>query len=317
MLGTTIAALAFAPIIVAGAAAADLALGRRTLPRVRIFLFLLQYGINDSIEILASPVLWMVAGFGRRLHEPASIARHQRLQRWSLRVLRNRAEALLGLRVELSEEARSALTPAPFIIVCRHVSLFDASLPSVVLLSSGFHVRGVIMAELLADPGFDLLYGRLGSVFIPRDNGPEARVLVAELGAGLDDHTVAVIFPEGRLFRPDVLVRTHASLQAKDPERAARLAPLRHALPPRPGGWQTLLAMAPHADVVVMNHVGLERFGRIADLVGSVPLCDPVRVNVRRVARRDIPTDAAEQARWLDDQWLDMDRWVTEQQWVN
>ena len=50
---------------------------------MRAFLLALQYGVNDSVELLLAPVYWVLAGFGRRLDSPASIARHQRLQWWS------------------------------------------------------------------------------------------------------------------------------------------------------------------------------------------------------------------------------------------
>jgi hypothetical protein len=37
------------------------------------------------------------------------------------------------------------------------------------------------MAGLLGDPGFDLVYGRTGSVFIPRDHGPQAIEMIQEI----------------------------------------------------------------------------------------------------------------------------------------
>ena len=59
--------------------------------------------------------------------------------------------------------------------------------------------------------------------------------MVREIGQTIDSTTAVVIFPEGRLFRPDRLERAKARLALENPERAARLAPLasRPATTPR------------------------------------------------------------------------------------
>ena len=307
MLGATAAGVLFAPVLLPAAVAADLVRGRRRLPSARVYLFALHYALNDSAEILLAGPYWLLAGFGRRLDRPASIARHQALQWWSLRTLARSGERLLGVRVDIDDTGVAALAPGPVIVLCRHVSIVDASLPALLYQRRGFHVRGVIMAELLADPGFDLLYGRLGSVFIPRHNGPEARRSVARLGRGLDAATAAAIFPEGRLFRPDALTRALARLATGDPARAERLAGLRHVLPPRPGGVLALLDAAPGADVVVLNHTGLDDHPRFADLARAVPLRVPIKVTARRIARADVPMADDERVAWLDGVWLAVD----------
>ena len=139
------------------------------------------------------------------------------------------------------------LAPGPAVVVCRHVSLLDASLPSLLYQRIGYQTRGVIMAELLADPGFDLLYQRAGSVFIVRDSSPEARNQTASIGEGLNNKSVAIIFPEGRLFRPEVLRRSLGRLAERDPERARNLETLRHLLPHAPPvsspSWTCCLAL--------------------------------------------------------------------------
>ena len=308
MLGAAAAALVLVPVAVPALAVADLGRGRARLPSVRVYLFALHYALNDSAEILLAGPYWLFAGFGRRLGGPRSIARHQRLQWWSLRTLARSGERLLGLRVEVDEASTAVLAPGPVVVLCRHVSIVDASLPALLYQRLGYHVRGVIMAEMLADPGFDLLYGRLGSVFVPRDDGAKARRAVAQLGRGLGPTTVAAIFPEGRLFAPDVLARAQARLAAGgDPARAERLAGLRRVLPPRPGGVLALLDAAPGADVVVLDHRGLDDHPRFADLARAVPLRTPLRVTARRIARADVPDDDAGRVAWLDDVWLALD----------
>jgi 1-acyl-sn-glycerol-3-phosphate acyltransferase len=310
MLGATIVGVLASPAILAAAAFIDLVKGRFRLPTVRVTLFLLQYGVNDSIEILLAPIYWMAAGLGARLDQPRSIARHERLQRWSIDVLARRAEQLLGLRVDIDPESAAALTPGPVIVLCRHVNIVDASLPSLLYQRLGYRTRGVIMAELLADPGFDLIYSRTGSVFIPRDNGPDARATVREMGQAVDPTTAVVIFPEGRLFRPDRLERAKARLALENPARAARLAPLRHVLPPRPGGVLALIDTI-QADVVVIAHRGLDRHASFTDLARAVPLRSPVHITAWRVPCDQIPDGDAERIAWLDEQWLLVDDWVT------
>lgn len=307
MLGATALAVLLLPVLVPVAVGLDLVHGRWRLPTVRVLLFLVQYAVNDSVEIVLAGPYWVLAGFGRRQGSATSIARHQRLQAWSIGVLARRAERLLGLRIELDERSAAALLPAPAIVLCRHVNLVDASLPAWLYLQRGVASRGVIMAELLADPGFDLIYGRTGSVFVPRDDGPEARRLVSGLAGAVDSTTVAIIFPEGRLFRPDALARAMQRLAASNPERAERLAGIRHVLPPRPGGVLALLDALPGTDVVVIAHTGLDRFASSAELARAVPLRDPIRVTAWRVPAGEIPADPADRIAWLDTQWLRVD----------
>lgn len=310
MLLATAVGVVASPVILALATVVDVSKRRFRLPTVRVALFLLQYGINDSVEILLAPVYWVVAGFGARLDNPASIARHERLQSWSIAVLARRAEVLLGLRLDIDPASMAALTPGPVIVLCRHVNIIDASLPTLLYQRLGYRARGVIMAELLADPGFDLIYARTGSVFIPRDNGPEAITMIREIGQSVDSTTAVVIFPEGRLFRPDRLERAQARLAHANPERAARLAALRHVLPPRPGGVNALIGSL-DADVVVVAHTGLDQFATFGALARAVPLREPISVTAWRIPSGEIPEGDAERIAWLDSQWLRVDQCAT------
>jgi 1-acyl-sn-glycerol-3-phosphate acyltransferase len=310
MLVATAAATILAPLVIPAVVVYDVATGRARLPSPRAALFVCQYLLNDSVEILAAPLLWVAGGLGTRLDTDTSIRRHERLQRWSVGVMARRADRLLGVRLDWDEDVTAALEPGPLIVCCRHVSLLDSSLPSVLYGGRDVHLRGVIMAEMLADPGFDLLYGRLGSVFIPRDNAPEAYVAVAAMGATLDERSVAVIFPEGRLFRPELLERALQRLADRDPERAARLSGLHHVLPPRPGGFNALLDAAPTADVVIIAHAGLDPYQRFVELARNVPLPDPVRVTAWRTSRDEVPPDPVGRAEWLDAQWCRVDDWI-------
>jgi 1-acyl-sn-glycerol-3-phosphate acyltransferase len=309
MLAATSAGLVASPLLLAAATLNDVIHARRRLPTVRIAAFLLQYGINDSIEILLAPVYWIRAGFGTRLDQPKSIARHERLQAWSIDVLARRAERLLGLTFELDATSTAALTPGPVIVLCRHVNIVDASLPTLIYQRLGYRTRGVIMAELLADPGFDLIYARTGSAFIPRENGPEAIARVRAMKDNVDSNTAVVIFPEGRLFRPDRLQRAAQRLAADNPERATRLSSLTHVLPPRPGGVLALLDTV-QADVVVIAHSGFDHYPSFRALARAVPLSQPILVTAWRIPVNHIPADDTDRITWLDEQWLSVDAWA-------
>ncbi|MGI9614469.1 MAG: 1-acyl-sn-glycerol-3-phosphate acyltransferase, partial [Acidimicrobiales bacterium] len=307
MLAATIVAVVGLPILAPAAVVADVVRGRWRLPTLRVYLFVLQYVINDSAEILAAPLLWLAGGFGTRLRSPASIARHERLMWWSANLLIHRADQLLGLQLDVDESAEACLAEGPVIVVSRHVSLLDASIPGLVCHRAGLDVRAVIMAELLADPGFDLLYGRLGSVFIPRDDTPRALAAINAMGAAASPATALVIFPEGRLFTDAVRDRSLDRLADRDPDRAARLDGLTNLLPPRPAGLFALLDAAPDADVVVLDHTGLDRLRNMADLLRADPVEHRVRVTAHRIDRAEVPEDEGDFVGWLDRLWCSLD----------
>ncbi len=169
---TTLAVIAL-PIALPALVVADVARGRFALSSPRVYLFLVQYAVNDTVEILLAGWYWVLAGCGTRLTGAASVRRHERVQAWSIAVLARRAERLLGIRVEIDDRDDAARSGSgdravPSRQPARRVA------PVVALPSAAYHVRGVIMAELLADPGFDLLYRRLGSIFIPRRRSTSA-----------------------------------------------------------------------------------------------------------------------------------------------
>ncbi len=312
MLSATSAALLTLPISLPCVVMADVVSRHRRLPRARVLLFLVQYGLNDSAEIVLAPFLWVIAGFGTRLRSDVSLRRHERLMAWSVDLLARRAEQLLGLHFNIDDDSLASLSPGPVVVLCRHVSILDASLPSLLYQRIGYRTRSVVMAELLADPGFDLLYARTGSVFIARDNGPEAQSAIAGLGPS-DPTTATIIFPEGQLFGPDRLERSLSRLATRDPARAAALAGLRNVLPPRPGGVSVLLDANPAADVVVIAHSGLEPYPTFALFARNVPLREPVRVVAWRTSAAEIPADLSARTTWLDEQWLRIDDWCGSQ----
>ncbi len=103
--------------------------------------------------------------------------------------------------------------------------------------------------------------------------------------------------------------RQRSGSRSTNPERAARLAPLQHVLPPRPGGVLALIDTI-GADVVVIAHNGLDQYASFSDLTKAVPLRNSIRVTAWRVPRDQIPSGDAERVAWLDEQWLRVDQSV-------
>lgn len=304
MLVATVIALFGLPILVPVAVVSDLVRGRFKLPALRVYLFILQYLANDSVEIFAVPLLWLTR---------ATPGQYKRLQWWSVELMRKRADQLLGLRVVLDPKSVAALSEAsrndsrPLIVVSRHVSVLDSTLPSLLVDQANLTSRGVMMAEMLSDPGFDLLYGQLGWVFISRDDRRSALSEIRKLQDAEGTPQAVVIFPEGRIFKPDVRDRALAEIGDTDPDRAERLANLRHTLPPRPGGMLALLELLPNADVLVVSHSGLDDLGEIGRLKTVAPLERQVLVSALRIKRADVPDNPEAQVVWLDELWLGID----------
>ena len=303
-------ALVLAPLVLLVLATVDSVRRRWHYPKVRVFLFLLNYGLNDSIEILLAGPLWIMAGFGSRLNSVGSLNRHNGLQSWSIRTLARRVDQLLGVNIHISATDAKLLAQGGAVVLCRHVNLLDASLPSLLFGQHGVTSRGVIMAELLSDPGFDLIYQRTGSVFITRDGLTESISKLQILGRSINERSVAVIFPEGRLFRNNVLDARLERLKTTNPVRHSHLQNLRFSLPPRPAGFLEILRSSPNSDVVVINHVGFEDVGTFRQLAQQVPLNKTIDVTVSRYARHDLPHSDQELIEWLDQVWLSLDEHV-------
>ncbi len=310
MLVVTAIALVSAPLTLPLAGLFDLFRGQRRLPTARSGLFGLRYLVNDSTEIVLAPWLWLISrGRGRR-----GVERYRAVQRWSIRTLAAAADRWIGVRLDPAATVPVVPGEGPLIVLVRHASILDSSLPSLLFgLDSPWQIRSIVTDDALTDPGFDLIYPALGTVFIDRDEGASARRVIAELARHDGPNDVVTIYPEGRLFRPHRLPGSLARLAERAPERAERLAGLRHVLPPRAGGTLALLEALPSADVLLLGHVGFERAGSIVDLATSAPLDSTVRLMIRHVPRSAIPHGEHERIAWLDTLWLDLDAWLDAQ----
>jgi 1-acyl-sn-glycerol-3-phosphate acyltransferase len=292
------------PVWLPLAVLADVVRGRWRLPIARLLAFALCWSWLETIGVTAAFGLWAV---GRRRDQ----ALHFRLQRWWAGRLMGSLRVTTGIVIDAADA--SCLVPGPAIMLCRHASLADSLLSAWVITSGAkMNPRYVLKKELLFDPCLDIVGNRLPNYFLDRESPDSAAELAAltVLSSGLEPDQIAVIFPEGTRAAPKKRARALEKIGERDPERAARLAPLQHLLPPRPAGSAALLAGCPSADVIVAWHVGfdgLDTFGGILRHLARQPL--PIEFHARRVARDEVPSGDAF-TRWLDDEWLHSDRAV-------
>ena len=282
----------------------DLLRGRKQAPSVRVLSFALGWSMLETIGVAASTVLW-VAGRSEDLDA------HFVLQRWWADRLVDVLHQTTGLTFDV--EGVEALAPGPIVMCARHASVADALIPMWLLGQVGMRPRYVLKDDLQLDPCLDIVGNRLPNHFVdrdPSDNSDEfAQLELLSWGMGAQDATI--IFPEGMVVTDTARARALDGIAARDPERAVRVSGLRVLAPVRPGGTAALLRGAPDADLVFITHTGLESLQRLADAPRQIPFDQPVRIQITRVARQDIPAGDAFTP-WLDDQWARLDRQVAE-----
>ena len=302
--------IALAPIWAPLAVVADLVRGRRPLPTLRVATFVIQ--------ALALEVLCMIVAFGLwvyyagRLASPAARRTHSRMQWWWAGHIAAAGRRSVRLRFETTFDG--PLSPGPVIAIGRHASYADAILPALLFgTAQRMELRYVVAIGLAWDPCLDVYGHRLRNHFVDRGNADATDIAAIErLVEDIGEHDAAVIFPEGQFYTPARFGRALRRLRPDEPLIAARAARLRNLLPPRPGGTLAMLRAAPQADVVVIAHVGLERFGSVRDIWRNTPLTSPVLAHTWRHDRATLPTTDDDLVGWLYDQWDIIDRWIDE-----
>lgn len=299
------------PLLLAGALVVDLyrwATSRSTWMAARLVLFLWIYLAGDVVGILLLFGAWLLSGFGRS---------RERLLGWTWQIQQlwvgfffDVVRRLLGLRVEV--EGGECVRPGPVIVLIRHASIVDNLLPSVfVAARERIHLRYVLKRELLSEPCLDIAGQRLPNYFVQRETGEKVeRERVRALAEGMGPDDGFLLYPEGTRFTPARRDRALEKIAEKDPARAARLAPIRHLLPPKPGGVLAVLDGAPGTDVVVMAHQGFDGMRLISDIWDGELTGRVICVRFTRIPASGIPAGRDRRVEWLDNVWLEMDEWV-------
>jgi 1-acyl-sn-glycerol-3-phosphate acyltransferase len=290
---------------------------------LRLVTFAVVWLTTEIVTIVLLFGLWVISGFGGRMHTEPYQSRHYAVVRWFLDSLYRGAEQTYGLRVEITEpgltaQDRVALRARPVIVLSRHAGPGDSFLLVHELLSVyGRRPRVIMKSSLQLDPIVDMMGNRLPNVFVrPRELGESIYTeQIARLARGLARTGALVIFPEGGHWTPFRWRRGIRRLDnAGRRDLAARARDMPNLLPPRPGGALAAINACPGADVIFVTHVGTDTIVSVADIWRRFPIDQVIRATWWRVPSDQVPRDAGHDAQvtWLYDWWARMDRWITE-----
>ena len=285
---------------------------------LRLLGFALVYLLVETVGLAVALVLWIATGGGRWTGAAWSVRAHYAVLRLVLQVVVGSAELLFGLVVVDDEVGWSPLDDgAPgsenaMVVLARHAGPGDSLLLVQTLLGRD-HARRprIVLKDLLQlDPQLDVYLNRLPNAFLST-GGTDGVARIAELAADLGDEDALLLFPEGANFSESRRRRIIDRLRMKGLDSAADAAErLRHVLPPRPGGVLAAVTAAPHADVVLVAHAGLEHLSTPADLWDGLPMDTTVRLRWQFVPAAEVPRDPEATEAWLHERWADMDRWL-------
>lgn len=293
----TAGALVWAP----AAFALDLLRAPARLPRLRTLSIATAWAGLETIGVAMSAVLWAAGRAG-------DVGTHYALQRWWALRLVGVLRTVANIRFDVND--LDAIAPGPVVLVSRHASMADVLLPVWLLTQQDMRPRYVLKRELLIDPCLDIVGNRVPNHFVAR-NGADT---VAELDAirtmatGMGSRDAGVIYPEGGIADEERRPAALSRIARSDPDRATRLTALKRLMPPRHAGLWAILEGSPDADIVFVDHAGLEVINAISRIPAQIPFQAPVQVTLHRVCRADIPNTRDTFKDWLDKAWLNLDR---------
>jgi 1-acyl-sn-glycerol-3-phosphate acyltransferase len=287
---------------------------------LRLLGFALVYLLLEAVGLVIALVLWVASGFGWKLGSPAFLRAHYVVLHHLLAELLWAARVLFHLEIDTDEVGWSPLDDGvpgstnAMVVLSRHAGPGD-SLLLVRTLMARDHARRpriVLKDTLQWDPLLDVYLNRLPTAFLSGGGGAEMATRVGELAQGLGEEDAVLIFPEGGNFTPARRLRAIDRLRGKGMlDQATRAEAMLHVLPPRPGGVAAALQAAPHADVVLVAHTGLEHLSTPADLWDGLPMDSTVRLRWWFFAADQVPRDPDLLEQWLYARWADLDEWIS------
>jgi 1-acyl-sn-glycerol-3-phosphate acyltransferase len=302
-----------APALLIGGALVDVVPWlRRRKPwmAVRLLAMLWWFLVGELCALAVLLAIWVLSG-GR--DGPDRRDRVYRLKRRWLRSHLAGIRVLFGLRLEI--EGLELAAPGPVLVLIRHASIIDNTLPDAILGHAhklGF--RFVIKRELQALPTIDIGGRWVPTLFVRRASGDTAAELerMKALTVNMSTHDGLLIYPEGTRWTPAKLARAKEIIAERQPEIAPLADRLRHLLPPRLGGTVTLLESARDADVVIFGHVGLDGFEYISDIWSGGLVGTTIRLKFWRFPADEVPREGDQAIVWLFDRWQELDDWIGE-----
>ena len=214
------------------------------------------------------------------------------------------------LSLSTTVEGDDQILPGPVLVFIRHASIIDTAVP-VALISNttGLRLRYVFKRELLVDPCIDVAGHASPNYFIDRGGSAHEELAgVRGLAENLGDEGV-LLYPEGTRFTERKKGIALRRLSKTHPDLVPMAESFKHCLPPKPGGALTLLDAAPHADVLIVAHRGLEGLAEVSDLLSGAVVGKDVEVRIWRIDAADIPK-GEDRRRWLFDWWKRVDDFV-------
>ena len=290
---------------------------------LRLVSFVVVWLTAEIVALFILFGLWIVSGFGGRLHTEPYQSRNYAVIRWFLDALYRGAERTYGLRIEIDEPELTAAELAarrsrPVIVLSRHAGPGDSFLLVQQLLSVyGRRPRVVMKASLQFDPIVDVLGNRLPNVFVQHRASGE-RIFIEQIermARDLDADGALVIFPEGANWTPSRWRRGIRRLElAGRGDLADRARQMPNVLTPRPGGTFAAITARPDADVIFVAHAGLDTILSIGDVFRRFPVDQVIRATWWRVPVDQVPRGADQEAQvqWLYEWWERIDSWITE-----
>jgi 1-acyl-sn-glycerol-3-phosphate acyltransferase len=217
----------------------------------------------------------------------------------------------ISVRLEEGSPTRDDLAASNgLIVLARHCgpgdSLFIAWLLAV---HYDLTLRIVLKQLLRMDPTLDLAGDHLPLCFV-RPGGSRALTGVKQLAGDLATGESLLLFPEGGNFSWERWhVAIHSLTTRGELSRARRARRQTHTLPARPGGALAALAVAPHADVLLLAHSGMSDDGRDRPW-WRVPVHQELVIRTVLIPAAAVPRDDLAARAFLDRAWSQVDTWV-------
>jgi len=301
----------------------------------RLLVMVTVYLLWEAVALVGLFALWIASGFGWRIRSDGFQHAHYRFVARMLDVLFWNAHWVLRLEIDVRVPEGFHDDDEPRVIASRHAGPGDSFILIHAVLNWFDRSPRIVLKDTMQwDPAVDVVLNRLPNRFIapppvagsagPADRrsrsarglARDARSVplttrISELASDMAERDALVIFPEGGNFTPERRARAIDRLRAAGLVAAAeRAARLMNVMAPRPAGLFAALDAAPHADVFLVAHTGLDRIRTIGDVWRELPTDKTITMQIWNVVRADIPDDHDARTEWLMGQWERIDDWI-------
>ena len=305
-----------APLVLAGAAAVDLVLWvarRKPWTAVRLAAFAWLFLLTELRSFAALAAIYVSTG-GPVGTRRGSLRRRRLVYDLRIHWARSHVAAIRRIfGVTLEVEGLEQAGPGPVLILIRHASIIDNTLPDALAgHAHGLGLRFVLKRELEMLTLFDIGARWVPTNFVRRGSGDTAAEVanLRQLAHDLGEDEAILLYPEGTRFTARKLARAQEVIAERQPHLAPLAGRLRNVLPPRLGGPLALLDEARGVDVVFCAHVGLDGFEYISDIWRGGLVGQTIRVGFWRVPAAEVPEGEKAMTQWLYAHWQDVDDWV-------